>query len=89
MFNMGVFSSQRPPEERARFGRALNALGYPFADAIIAAAEEDINSAGINQQNAGQSGGGSAAPASAQLAPEVAEPDMTALLTGIGGNGNA
>lgn len=50
MFNMGVFSSQRPPEERARLGQALKKLGYQFADAILSGAEEDKNAAAANQQ---------------------------------------
>ncbi|MDR1299928.1 MAG: hypothetical protein LBJ84_06755 [Oscillospiraceae bacterium] len=49
MFNMGVFSSQKPPEERARLGHALKKLGYQFADAILSGAEEDKNAA-VNQQ---------------------------------------
>ncbi|MDR1330262.1 MAG: hypothetical protein LBK23_11745 [Oscillospiraceae bacterium] len=69
MFNMGVFSSQRPPEERARLGHALKKLGYQFADAILIGAEEDRNAA-ISQQTALQQ------QQQLSLAGEVAEPQI-------------
>jgi hypothetical protein len=69
MFNMGVFSSQRPPEERARLGHALKKLGYQFADAILIGAEEDRNAA-ISQQTALQQ----QQQQQLSLAGEVAEP---------------
>jgi hypothetical protein len=64
MFNLGVFSTQRAPEERARLGHALRKLGYQFADAIISGAEEDKNAAAM----AGQQG----IPAGEIAAPEMA-----------------